>query len=82
MFGSCMCGDTYCSSCGPAQGNNKCYSCGAWSEDGGCINPEACNELAREQDDAYALGLIEDEKLAVEWRTSLRLERQTKSYDG
>ena len=26
---SCMCGDLYCHSCGPAQGNNWCQNCGA-----------------------------------------------------
>jgi len=40
----CMCGDPYCSSCGPAQGNYKCWYCGSWSEDGGCKNPAKCEE--------------------------------------
>ena len=31
----CMCGDTQCPSCGPAQGNWKCPICGAW-QDIGC----------------------------------------------
>jgi len=26
----CMCGDTYCWSCGPAQGNYQCDNCGNW----------------------------------------------------
>jgi len=30
--GPCMCGDTYCPSCGPAQGNYKCV-CGEWTDD-------------------------------------------------
>jgi hypothetical protein len=38
----CMCGDTYCPSCGPAQGNNRCPGCGAWDEEGGCQTPEKC----------------------------------------
>jgi len=37
-----MCGDYYCSSCGPAQGNYKCENCGAWSQDGGCKDPQKC----------------------------------------
>ena len=41
----CMCGDTYCWSCGPAQGNYKCPACGRWTFDGGCIDPEKCNIL-------------------------------------
>lgn len=32
---ACMCGDTHCGSCGPAQGNSKCYSCGEWQDDHG-----------------------------------------------
>ena len=32
--GPCMCGDTQCPSCGPAQGNSKCPVCGAWADDG------------------------------------------------
>ena len=30
---ACMCGDTHCSSCGPAQGNWKCPICGSWADD-------------------------------------------------
>ena len=30
----CMCGDTQCPSCGPAQGNWKCPICGNWADDG------------------------------------------------
>jgi phage FluMu protein Com len=44
----CMCGDTYCHSCGPAQGNHKCYICGAWDADGGCENPEECAKKDKE----------------------------------
>lgn len=40
----CMCGDTHCRSCGPAQGNNKCYACGIWDDDGGCQTPVECAE--------------------------------------
>ena len=51
---SCMCGDTYCWSCGPAQGNYKCSVCGKWTEDGGCDDPETCAMVQRSEDDAYA----------------------------
>jgi hypothetical protein len=30
----CMCGDSHCSSCGPAQGNRRCPLCGAWADEG------------------------------------------------
>ena len=30
----CLCGDTQCGSCGPAQGNWKCPICGNWADDG------------------------------------------------
>lgn len=51
----CMCGDTHCWSCGPAQGVHKCPVCGRWNDeeyddDGveGCINPEECTKAADE----------------------------------
>lgn len=44
----CMCGDTYCPSCGPAQGNAKCPWCGCWEADGGCQRPDFCAERERE----------------------------------
>lgn len=31
---ACMCGDTQCWSCGPAQGNWQCPICRAWADDG------------------------------------------------
>ena len=31
---ACMCGDTCCNSCGPAQGNWKCPICGDWASEG------------------------------------------------
>lgn len=30
---ACMCGDTQCSSCGPAQGNTRCPICRKWADD-------------------------------------------------
>jgi hypothetical protein len=64
----CMCGDTHCSSCGPAQGNSRCPICRAWADDGcehfdeetGELKPEfhakAAEIAAQERaaDDAYA----------------------------
>lgn len=50
----CMCGDTYCSSCGPAQGNDKCMFCGKWSMDGGCDNPSICEEKGRKFEEEWA----------------------------
>jgi RecJ-like exonuclease len=44
---ACMCGDLYCWSCGPAQGNGHCEVCGSWTMDGGCENPEECDREAR-----------------------------------
>jgi hypothetical protein len=29
----CLCGDTHCPSCGPAQGNWQCPFCRAWADD-------------------------------------------------
>jgi len=50
----CMCGDTHCRSCGPAQGNNRCEACGAWDDDGGCKDPEACKKRLKEIEAEYA----------------------------
>ena len=40
----CMCGDPYCPSCGPAQGNYHCPICGKWSADGGCDHNKLSDE--------------------------------------
>lgn len=78
MTGPCLCGDTHCWSCGPAQGNAKCPICGAWADDGcahveewGDIKPkylaEALEKAETERlaDDAYAAKMEELDKL---WR--------------
>lgn len=57
---ACMCGDLYCGSCGPAQGNGRCGWCGAWALDGGCKDPAACEaatatSIEREEEDAREL---------------------------
>ncbi len=59
MSGPCLCGDIYCGSCGPAQGNYKCPACGRWTADGGCKNPRACEDIMEktyddEREDEYA----------------------------
>ena len=60
-IGPCLCGDLYCGSCGPAQGNYKCDMCGKWSLDGGCPDPEKCEREAKAQDDQmYRAELIRD----------------------
>ena len=50
----CMCGDTYCKSCGPAQGNNYCENCGMWDMDGGCEVPEFCADMMKQYYDSLA----------------------------
>lgn len=60
---ACMCGDTHCSSCGPAQGNHRCPICRAWADDGcehfdentGELKPEfvAQAEAAARAEEAY-----------------------------
>lgn len=49
-----VCGDIYCPSCGPAQGNSKCQVCGKWESDGGCDDVEHCAKLSAEIDEAMA----------------------------
>lgn len=67
----CMCGDLYCYSCGPAQGNFKCESCGVWTADGGCKDPEACNATVNQMYERYAVELAEEEALAKEYWESV-----------
>jgi hypothetical protein len=50
----CMCGDTHCHSCGPAQGNNRYEACGKWDDDGGCKDTEACKKRLKEIEAEYA----------------------------
>jgi hypothetical protein len=81
---ACLCGDTHCWSCGPAQGNTKCPICNAWADDGcehvdddGAIKPEfkAAEAAAYEADrlaaEAEAKQGAEDERLAEEYWKSL-----------
>lgn len=63
----CMCGDFCCNSCGPAQGNRRCYVCGEWESDGGCAEPEKCK--------------AEEAKLAAEEREiAARIEESEAEY--
>jgi hypothetical protein len=55
---TCMCGDLYCGSCGPAQGNNRCSNCGRWDDEGGCERPDECSKRIRaaiaQEEEMYA----------------------------
>jgi len=42
----CMCGDTCCPSCGPAQGNFRCPVCRVWASEGCNCSPEAIKQAA------------------------------------
>ena len=77
---ACMCGDTHCSSCGPAQGNSRCPICNAWLDDccphfgeDGQLLPEfeaeaaAREETQRMADDAYAADLAAEADLAMDY---------------
>lgn len=71
----CYCGDLHCHSCGPAQGNSKCF-CGAWADDGcehldddGHLKPEfiaqaeGMDQQERKYWEAYAADMKEMKKL-------------------
>jgi len=78
----CMCGDIRCWSCGPAQGNYKCDVCGRWSDEGGCINPSACQIEQEERDRKYVEELAEEERLAREfWAEEARLQAERKEQE-
>lgn len=59
---ACMCGDLYCISCGPAQGNHRCEECGRWSMDGGCIDESVCEAKNKAYWDAIEQQAVEDEE--------------------
>jgi hypothetical protein len=61
----CMgtCGDLRCHTCGPRQGNNQCYICGAWDDEGGCDDPDACQASI----DAIELTLATEATMAADW---------------
>jgi len=64
----CMCGDLYCKSCGPAQGNSYCDVCGAWATDGGCEKPEQCAAAAKTMLESEYQEWLESERHAEEYR--------------
>ena len=79
---ACMCGDTQCWSCGPAQGNFRCPICNEWADNGcehldeesGGVKPEF-EQLAEEraaetkrQEDAYWAEYARDLEEAKKWR--------------
>ena len=58
----CLCGDTACPSCGPAQGYYRCPVCGLSDDDGeGCQTPDECNAAM----DALEAELREIEELGL-----------------
>jgi len=63
----CDCGDICCHSCGPAQGNFRCFQCGKWDSDGGCDDPKACEE-------AEAVEAAEEAAMAEAEQTDSDLE--------
>lgn len=74
MFGPCMCGDTCCPSCGPAQGNYRCPSCNGWISEGcDCTEEEIKEATVRqnEEDEAYARAMQEDYFLSEEDKQAL-----------
>ena len=74
---TCMCGDLYCKSCGPGQGNDYCPVCGKWSLDGGCDDPKACEKILAKWD-AYAEQLQQEIDKAAEdyWEAEKRAGRR------
>jgi hypothetical protein len=68
----CMCGDTRCRSCGPAQGNSYCEQCGRWEEDGGCVDPEKCAQDAKKQEEALAEMFAYEDEHAEEIAKAIR----------
>lgn len=75
----CMCGDTHCWSCGPAQGNSKCPICNAWADDGCEHISEETGELLPEfEAQAVRLDLLERE---AEDRMYAEMQKEFEEYD-
>jgi len=66
----CLCGDLYCSSCGPMQGNSKCPVCGAWEADGGCADTEKCQAESDRMDREYAAQEEEEDRLIADYNAA------------
>ena len=62
---ACMCGDLYCFSCGPAQGNYQC-SCGSWTLD---IEEDECHKSC----EAHEAMAYSEEEI---YRDAVELERE------
>lgn len=62
----CMCGDSCCPSCGPAQGNSRCPVCRAWASEGGCEDPQRCQDelpnILKEEEEAISQLLMDEEE--------------------
>jgi len=65
--GPCMCGDLFCGSCGPAQGNTRCDECGRWAADGGCEDEAKCAAASAVHNEA-------------EWQQMQDIERAAREY--
>ena len=75
MYGPCMCGDTQCPSCGPAQGNSRCPACRTWADDGcECSDEmiEAAGKAQAEADDAFAADIEAERNNAAIWREAIK----------
>ena len=60
-MGPCNCGDLFCHSCGPLQGNDRCVICGKWTSEGGCDDREACDAAVAKLDADFAEALEQHE---------------------
>lgn len=60
---ACMCGDTHCSSCGPAQGNTRCVVCKAWRDDG-CEHVDEDSGLLKPEFEQAAKDITDVEHLS------------------
>lgn len=70
-----MCGDTCCSSCGPAQGNFKCTICGEWASEG-CEHIDENTGDIKPQYQAEADRIIEAENKMWE-----QMEKDQEEYE-
>lgn len=57
---ACLCGDTHCPFCGPAQGNWKCPICGNWADDG-CEHIDEDSERVKDEFIAQANAIAKQE---------------------
>ena len=76
----CMCGDSCCPSCGPAQGNFKCPICNEWASEGCEHFDEETGELKPEfvaEAEAKAEAEREEERRMYEdWKAESELAEQ------